>query len=94
MWDAEGGLPFAGSLIMISVDIVLYLSLAFYLDNVVPGKNIKRCYIFWTKCIMILWKWIVYLVCYSTLEKGSLFALYNLLSSLYLLHRSKLIIGN
>lgn len=37
LWEGEG-LPFAGSLIMISVDILLYLSLAYYLDNVVPSE--------------------------------------------------------
>lgn len=36
MWDGPG-LPFAGSLIMISVDILLYLFLAYYLDNVIPS---------------------------------------------------------
>lgn len=37
LWDGPG-LPFAGSLIMISVDILLYLFLAYYLDNVVPSE--------------------------------------------------------
>lgn len=32
------GLPFAGSLIMISIDIFLYLFLAYYLDNVIPSE--------------------------------------------------------
>lgn len=36
IWDGPG-LPFAGSLIMISVDILLYLFLAYYLDNVIPS---------------------------------------------------------
>lgn len=36
LWDGPG-LPFAGSLIMISVDILLYLFLAYYLDNVIPS---------------------------------------------------------
>lgn len=38
LWDGPG-LPFAGSLIMISVDILLYLFLAYYLDNVVPSMS-------------------------------------------------------
>ncbi|KAB7495793.1 ATP-binding cassette sub-family A member 6, partial [Armadillidium nasatum] len=37
IWEGDG-LPFAGSLIMISVDIVLYLLLALYFDNVVPSE--------------------------------------------------------
>ncbi|XP_069935833.1 cholesterol transporter ABCA5 isoform X2 [Cherax quadricarinatus] len=37
IWEGPG-LPFAGSLIMISVDILLYLSLAYYLDNVIPSE--------------------------------------------------------
>lgn len=37
IWDGPG-LPFAGSLIMISIDICLYLFLAFYLDNVLPSE--------------------------------------------------------
>ncbi|XP_068227005.1 cholesterol transporter ABCA5-like [Palaemon carinicauda] len=37
LWEGEG-LPFAGSLIMISLDIFIYLSLAYYLDNVVPSE--------------------------------------------------------
>lgn len=37
IWDGEG-LPFAGSLIMITVDIFLYLFLAYYLDNVIPSE--------------------------------------------------------
>jgi len=31
-------MPFAGGLIMVSVDIVLYAFLAFYLDNVLPSE--------------------------------------------------------
>ncbi|XP_018027871.1 cholesterol transporter ABCA5, partial [Hyalella azteca] len=37
LWTGPG-LPFAGSLIMISLDIVLYLVLALYLDAVVPTE--------------------------------------------------------
>ncbi|XP_047474330.1 phospholipid-transporting ATPase ABCA3-like [Penaeus chinensis] len=37
VWEGPG-LPFAGSLIMISIDICLYLFLAFYLDNVLPSE--------------------------------------------------------
>lgn len=37
IWDGPG-LSFAGSLIMISVNILLYFFLAFYLDNVVPSE--------------------------------------------------------
>ncbi|KAF2360723.1 hypothetical protein FHG87_008514 [Trinorchestia longiramus] len=37
IWEGPG-LPYAGSLIMISVDIVLYLILALYLDAVVPTE--------------------------------------------------------
>lgn len=42
-WDTlwEGaGLPFAGAYVMLSVDIVLYFFLAYYLDNVLPSKLI------------------------------------------------------
>ncbi|KAG7161468.1 ATP-binding cassette sub-family A member 5-like [Homarus americanus] len=35
VWEGPG-LPFAGSLIMLSVDILLYLFLAYYLDSVIP----------------------------------------------------------
>ncbi|KAK7058691.1 ATP-binding cassette sub- A member 5 [Halocaridina rubra] len=48
MWKGPG-LPFAGSLIMISLDIVIYFTLAFYLDNVVPsdyGTKKKPWFIF------------------------------------------------
>ena len=38
LWDGPG-LPFAGSLIMLSVDIVLYIFLAYYLDNVLPSND-------------------------------------------------------
>ncbi|KAK3894585.1 hypothetical protein Pcinc_001659 [Petrolisthes cinctipes] len=37
VWNGPG-LPFAGSLIMISIDLLLYFFLAFYLDNVVPSE--------------------------------------------------------
>merc|ERR1712142_769821 len=37
MWEGPG-LPFAGSLIMISVDIIIYLALALYLDAVWPSE--------------------------------------------------------
>lgn len=37
IWDGKG-LPFAGSLIMLTIDIFLYLFLAYYLDNVIPSE--------------------------------------------------------
>ncbi|XP_076036080.1 cholesterol transporter ABCA5-like isoform X2 [Oratosquilla oratoria] len=37
LWEGPG-LPFAGSLIMISVDIILYFLLALYFDNVIPSE--------------------------------------------------------
>ncbi|CAL4074301.1 unnamed protein product, partial [Meganyctiphanes norvegica] len=37
IWEGPG-LPFAGSLIMISVDIIIYLALTLYLDAVVPSE--------------------------------------------------------
>ena len=49
MWQGPG-LPFAGSLIMLLVDIVLYMTLAFYLDNVLPSNQfqvdlmMKKCF--------------------------------------------------
>jgi len=36
------GLPIAGSYIMLSIDIVLYMLLAFYLDNVLPSQYGSR----------------------------------------------------
>ena len=37
------GLPIAGSYIMLSIDIVLYMLLAFYLDNVLPSNSCFHC---------------------------------------------------
>lgn len=37
IWEGEG-LPLAGSLIMITVDIVLYLLMGIYFDCIIPGK--------------------------------------------------------
>ncbi|KDR16297.1 hypothetical protein L798_10238 [Zootermopsis nevadensis] len=37
LWSGPG-IPFGGSLIMISLDIVLYGLLAYYLDCVIPSK--------------------------------------------------------
>jgi ATP-binding cassette subfamily A (ABC1) protein 5 len=37
LWSGPG-IPFGGSLIMMSLDIVLYGLLAYYLDCVIPSK--------------------------------------------------------
>ena len=37
-WDPAGTIPVAGILIMMSVDVVLYGLLAYYLDNVLPTE--------------------------------------------------------
>jgi ATP-binding cassette subfamily A (ABC1) protein 5 len=37
LWSGPG-IPFGGSLIMMSLDIVLYGLLAYYLDSVIPSK--------------------------------------------------------
>lgn len=55
MWDGPG-LPFAGSLIMISVDIVLYLFLAFYLDNVIPSMVAPNFPVFFATFINVIVK--------------------------------------
>lgn len=45
--DPQGGMPFAGSMIMMGVDIVLYGTLAYYFDSVIPSEHgIKRSPIF------------------------------------------------
>ncbi|XP_059079473.1 cholesterol transporter ABCA5-like isoform X1 [Tigriopus californicus] len=38
LWDPADSIPVAGVMIMLAVDIVLYLLIAFYLDNVVPTE--------------------------------------------------------
>eukprot|EP00095_Tigriopus_kingsejongensis_P007733 maker-scaffold200_size264178-snap-gene-0.10 protein:Tk07733 transcript:maker-scaffold200_size264178-snap-gene-0.10-mRNA-1 annotation:"atp-binding cassette sub-family a member 5" len=38
LWDPADTVPVAGVMIMLAVDIVLYLLIAFYLDNVVPTE--------------------------------------------------------
>ena len=38
LWDDSNGFPIAGSLIMLTVDIILYGLLAAYLDNVIPTE--------------------------------------------------------
>ena len=38
LWDGPG-LPLAGAYIMLSLDIVLYILLAYYLDNVLPSMD-------------------------------------------------------
>ena len=37
-WETDGTVPLGGILIMMSVDIVLYGLLAYYLDNVLPTE--------------------------------------------------------
>ena len=37
LWDGPG-LPIAGSLIMLAVDVLLYIFMAYYLDSVLPSK--------------------------------------------------------
>ena len=38
IWDSSEGLPIAGALIMILVDIILYGLLAAWLDNILPTE--------------------------------------------------------
>ena len=38
VWDSTGGIPIAGSMIMLFIDIILYGLLAAYLDNVIPSE--------------------------------------------------------
>ncbi|XP_072383028.1 cholesterol transporter ABCA5-like [Diabrotica undecimpunctata] len=44
LWDNHGsGVPFGGTLVMLMVDIVLYATIAYYLDNVIPSAyGVKR----------------------------------------------------
>ena len=37
-WEGGGGISFAGVLIMLCVDILIYLLIAVYLDRVLPSK--------------------------------------------------------
>lgn len=38
IWHGPG-LPFAGSLIMVTLDVLLYMLIAYYLDSVLPSKS-------------------------------------------------------
>lgn len=52
VWDGPG-LPFAGSLIMISVDIIVYLFLAYYLDNVIPSMETSIFSLFFLQSLLL-----------------------------------------
>ncbi len=54
VWDASEGLPIAGALIMIFLDIILYGLLAAWLDNVLPTEyGTKRP--LWFPCQPSFW---------------------------------------
>lgn len=42
LWSGPG-IPFGGSLIMMTLDIFLYACLAYYLDSVIPSTSLHVC---------------------------------------------------